>query len=83
MGAEVEVRVRIVLREWGGLGNQLFQYAALAYYARRYSADMHIAADPDWNAQCNGYPEAMPALALPGSGPGGGALAVRSLSYDR
>jgi hypothetical protein len=50
------VRVKIVLREWGGLGNQLFQYAALRYYAKRYAADMHIAADPDWNAQCNGYP---------------------------
>lgn len=50
------MRVRIVLREWGGLGNQLFQYAALRYYAKRYTADMHIAADPDWNAQCNGYP---------------------------
>jgi hypothetical protein len=56
VGAEAEVRVKIVLREWGGLGNQLFQYAALRYYARRYAADMHIAADPDWNAQCNGYP---------------------------
>jgi hypothetical protein len=55
-GAEAEVRVRIVLREWGGLGNQLFQYAALLYYGRRYAADMHIAVDPEWNAQCNGYP---------------------------
>ena len=55
-GAEAEVRVKIVLREWGGLGNQLFQYAALLYYGRRYAADMHIAADPEWNAQCNGYP---------------------------
>jgi Glycosyl transferase family 11 len=50
------VRVRIVLRVWDGLGNQLFQYAALRYYAKRYSADMHIAAGPDWSAQCNGYP---------------------------
>jgi Glycosyl transferase family 11 len=56
VGAEAEVRVKVVLREWGGLGNQLFQYAALRYYAKRYGADMHIAADPDWNAQCNGYP---------------------------
>jgi hypothetical protein len=50
------VRVRIVLRVWDGLGNQLFQYAALRYYAKRYGADMHIAAGPDWSAQCNGYP---------------------------
>jgi hypothetical protein len=56
VGGEAEVRVRIVLREWGGLGNQLFQYAALLYYGRRYGADMHVAADPEWNAQCNGYP---------------------------
>ena len=56
MGAGAEVRVKIVLRERDGLGNQLFQYAALLYYGRRYAADMHIAADPDWNAQCNGYP---------------------------
>jgi hypothetical protein len=56
VGADAEVRVRIVLREWGGLGNQLFQYAALLYYGRRYGADMRIAVDPEWNAQCNGYP---------------------------
>lgn len=48
--------MKIVLREWGGLGNQLFQYAALLYYGRRYAADMRIAVDPEWNAQCNGYP---------------------------
>lgn len=48
--------MKIVLREWGGLGNQLFQYAALLYYGRRYAADMRIASDPAWNAQCNGYP---------------------------
>jgi hypothetical protein len=56
VGAEAEVRVKIVLSEGGGLGNQLFQYAALRYYAKRYGADMRIAADPEWNAQCNGYP---------------------------
>jgi hypothetical protein len=56
VGAEAEVRVRIVLGEGGGLGNQLFQYAALLYYGKRYGADLHIAADPEWNAQCNGYP---------------------------
>jgi hypothetical protein len=48
--------VRIVLRESGGLGNQLFQYAALRYYAKRYGAEMKIAVDPAWNAMCNGYP---------------------------
>jgi hypothetical protein len=48
--------MKIVLRESGGLGNQLFQYAALRYYAKRYRAEMHIAVDPSWNAFCNGYP---------------------------
>jgi hypothetical protein len=47
--------VKIVLRQSGGLGNQLFQYAALRYYAKRYSADMHIAVDPEWNAVSYGY----------------------------
>jgi Glycosyl transferase family 11 len=46
--------VTIVLRESDGLGNQLFRYAALRYYAMRYSAEMKIAVDP--NAMCNGYP---------------------------
>jgi hypothetical protein len=50
------VPVKIILREFGGLGNQLFQYAAGRYYARRYNAELAIAADPAWNAQCNGYP---------------------------
>ncbi len=51
-----EVCVEIVLREAGGLGNQLFQYAALRYYARRYGATMRIVVDPPWNAQSYGYP---------------------------
>jgi Glycosyl transferase family 11 len=48
--------MRIVIRESGGLGNQLFQYAALRYYAKRYGAEMHIAVDPSWNATSHGYP---------------------------
>jgi hypothetical protein len=48
--------LQIVLREFAGLGNQLFQYAALRYYARRYTAAMRIVVDPPWNAFCNGYP---------------------------
>ena len=50
------MRVRIVLRARGGLGNQLFRYAALRYYARRYNADMRISLDPEWNAFSYGYP---------------------------
>ena len=48
--------LRIVLRECGGLGNQLFQYAALRYYAKRYGAEMRISVDPEWNALSYGYP---------------------------
>src|SRR5450432_4534665 len=48
--------MELVVRESGGLGNQLFQYAAGKYYARRYGAVMRIAVDPEWNAFCNGYP---------------------------
>lgn len=48
--------MEIVLREQGGLGNQLFQYAALRYYAKRYGASMRIVVDPPWNAQSYGYP---------------------------
>jgi hypothetical protein len=35
--------MRIVARQAGGLGNQIFQYAAGLYYARRYNADLRIA----------------------------------------
>jgi hypothetical protein len=48
--------LQIVLREFGGLGNQLFRYAALLYYAERYGAEMRISVDPEWNAQSQGYP---------------------------
>jgi hypothetical protein len=48
--------LEVVVSEFGGLGNQLFQYAAGRYYAKRYGAAMRIAADPAWNAQCNGLP---------------------------
>jgi hypothetical protein len=48
--------VKVVIRGYGGLGNQLFQYAAGKYYARRYGATLRIAADPAWNAESHGYP---------------------------
>ena len=48
--------MQIVVREFGGLGNQLFQYAAARYYAKRYRAEVRIAADPAWNALSYGYP---------------------------
>jgi hypothetical protein len=48
--------VEITLWEVGGLGNQLFQYAALRYYARRYHAKMRIAECPVLYAKSFGYP---------------------------
>ena len=48
--------MKIVLREFGGLGNQFFRYAALRYYAKRYGAEMKVSVDPEWNAQSFGYP---------------------------
>ena len=48
--------LKIVLREFGGLGNQFFRYAALRYYAGRYGAEMKISVDPEWNARSFGYP---------------------------
>ena len=47
--------MKIVLRAFGGLGNQLFQYAAGKYYARRYVASLQIVSDPAEWAQCYGY----------------------------
>ena len=49
--------MEIVLGECGGLGNQLFRYAALRYYAKRYGAKrMRISAEPARYAQSYGYP---------------------------
>jgi Glycosyl transferase family 11 len=48
--------VQIVLREFGGLGNQFFRYAALRYLSKLYGAEMKISVDPEWNAQSHGYP---------------------------
>ena len=52
--------MNVVVRGFGGLGNQLFQYAAGRYYAKRYGAAMRIAADPAWNAVSDGYPRPCP-----------------------
>ena len=46
----------VVVSAFGGLGNQLFQYAAGKYYAKRYGAALRIAADPAWSTQSHGYP---------------------------
>jgi hypothetical protein len=48
--------LQIILDECGGLGNQLFRYAALRYYAQRYSADMRISVEHAKYALSYGYP---------------------------
>ena len=48
--------MEIVLRAFGGLGNQFFRYAALRYYARRYNAGMKIFFEPARYSLSFGYP---------------------------
>ena len=56
--------MQLVLRQRGGLGNQLFQYAAARYYSRRYGAELRIAVDSPWNAVCSWISETLSALAF-------------------
>jgi hypothetical protein len=48
--------MEIVLKAFAGLGNQLFRYAALRYYAKRYGAEMSISVDPARFGFSYGYP---------------------------
>jgi hypothetical protein len=48
--------VKIVVRQKSGLGNQLFQYAAGWYYAKRYAAQLRITVDPERDAVSHGFP---------------------------
>jgi hypothetical protein len=48
--------MQIVVRQISGLGNQLFQYAAGRYYAKRYQATMRMALDPPHMAVSHGHP---------------------------
>jgi hypothetical protein len=48
--------VQVVVRQISGLGNQLFQYAAGRYYAKRYSARTKIAIPPAKQAMSHGSP---------------------------
>lgn len=48
--------MQIIARQISGLGNQMFQYAAGRYYARRYNAQMRMVLDPEKNAISHGYP---------------------------
>ena len=47
--------MEIVLRQVSGLGNQLFQFAAGRFYARRYGASLRIATELPRNAFSHGY----------------------------
>jgi len=47
--------MQVVVRQFSGLGNQLFQYAAGRYYAKRYGASMRMALDPPRRATSHGY----------------------------
>jgi hypothetical protein len=48
--------MKIIVRQLSGLGNQMFQYAAGLYYARRYNAEMRMGVDPPQNAVSHGHP---------------------------
>jgi len=48
--------MQIVVRQLSGLGNQIFQYAAGLYYARKYQAALRVASDPVADRPSHGYP---------------------------
>lgn len=48
--------MRILVRQISGLGNQLSQYAAGRYFAKRYGAEMELLLDPPRNSTSHGYP---------------------------
>lgn len=54
--SRAEVGMKIIVRQISGLGNQMFQYAAGRYYARRYNAQVLMAIDPPQDAVSHGHP---------------------------
>lgn len=48
--------MKIVLQQKSGLGNQLFQYAAGLYFARKYSAQLEIIRESEERAVSFGHP---------------------------
>jgi hypothetical protein len=48
--------LRLAVRHFSGLGNQLFQYAAGRYYAQRYGGSLRMVIDPPQRAVSNGCP---------------------------
>ena len=48
--------MKILLRQKSGLGNQLFQYAAGLYFARKYGATLEVIREPEERASSFGHP---------------------------
>jgi Glycosyl transferase family 11 len=48
--------MELILSAHAGLGNQLFQYAALLYYGKRFGAEMRVMIKPPENANSYGFP---------------------------
>lgn len=48
--------MQLILRQYSGMGNQLFQYAAGLYYSKRYGAPMKVVRDHPKRLQSYGYP---------------------------
>ncbi|MDP8991095.1 MAG: alpha-1,2-fucosyltransferase [Acidobacteriota bacterium] len=48
--------MQIVVRHFGGLGNQLFQYAAGRYFAKKYGASLRIAVEREERLSSHGQP---------------------------
>jgi hypothetical protein len=42
----LQIQMKLFVRQFSGLGNQMFQYAAGLYYARRHNAQMLLVVDP-------------------------------------
>lgn len=52
--------MKIVVRQYGGLGNQLFQYAAGRYFAKKYRGSLRIAVE--WPAKLSSHGNPRPFL---------------------
>src|ERR1700732_5031 len=48
--------MQVILRQYSGMGNQLFQYAAGLYYSKKYGAPMKVVRDHPKRLQTYGYP---------------------------
>lgn len=48
--------MELVVRQYGGIGNQLFQYAIGRYYAKKYGAALRIATDTQARSMSYGHP---------------------------